>query len=76
MNDAVNHSPNLGSVGQGEGLMEPLESETPNGLLLIAGSPDHTPNPFDGNRFLHIGPLQFSAVGSCRLSATSSGAFN
>jgi hypothetical protein len=35
--------------------MKSFESETPKGLPLIAGSPDLTPNPFDGYRFLHVG---------------------
>jgi hypothetical protein len=39
--------------------MEPFEAKTPEGLFLIAGSPDPTPDPFDGNCFLHIGPLSF-----------------
>ena len=57
MDDTVNHSPNLGPVRQGKGLMESFESKAPKGLSLIVGSSDHTPDPFDGNRFLHIGPL-------------------
>ena len=59
MNDAMNHSPDLGSVWQSKGLMEPFESKPPNGLSLIAGSSDRTPDPFDGNRFLHVGSLTF-----------------
>jgi len=54
MGDAIDHSPNLGSVGQRQGLMESFESKATKGLPLIAGSPDLTPNPFDGYRFLHI----------------------
>src|SRR3972149_1510477 len=55
MDDTVNHSPDLGSVGQRKGFMESFESKAPKGLSLIASSPDLTPNPFDGYRFLHIG---------------------
>src|SRR5512139_541019 len=55
MGDPVNHSPNLGSIGQRQGLMESFESKAPKGLPLIAGSPDLTSNPFDSYRFLHIG---------------------
>ena len=59
MVDPINHPTNLGSVRQGKGLMESFEPEAPNGLLLNVGSSDHTPDPFDGNHFLHIGPLSF-----------------
>jgi hypothetical protein len=59
MNDAMNHPPDLGSIRQGKGLIESLESEPPYGLSLIAGSSDPTPDPFDGNRFLHVGSLSF-----------------
>ena len=56
MDDTVNHSPNLGSVRQGKDLVESFESKAPEGLSLIVGSSDRTPDPFDGNCFLHIGP--------------------
>jgi hypothetical protein len=59
MKDAINHSPDLGAVWQGKGLMESPKPKTPNGLLLVVRSPDPTPDPFDGNRFLHIGSLSF-----------------
>jgi hypothetical protein len=59
MDDMVNHSPNLGSVRQSEGLMESFESKAPKGLPLILGSSDRTPDPFDGNCFLHISSLSF-----------------
>ncbi len=59
MNDAMNHPPDLGSVRERKGLMESFESKPPNGLSLIAGSSDRTPDPFDGNRFLHVGSLSF-----------------
>jgi len=55
----MNHPPNLGPVRQGKGLVESFEPEAPNGLLLVFRSSDHAPNPFDGNRFLHIRPLSF-----------------
>jgi hypothetical protein len=54
MNDTVNHPPDLGSVWQRQGLMESFESKAPEGLSLIAGSPDRTPNPIGGYRFLHV----------------------
>src|SRR4030043_2229885 len=57
MGDTVDHPPTLGSIGQRRGLMESFESKAPKGLPLIAGSPDLTPNPFDGYCFLHIGSL-------------------
>jgi hypothetical protein len=59
MDDAINHSPNFGSVRQGKGLMESFEPKALNGLFLVVGSSDYTPDPFDRNRFLHIGPLSF-----------------
>lgn len=62
MNDATNHSPDLGSVRKGKGLMESFESKPPNGLSLIAGSSERTPDPFDGNRFLRLGSLSFPSL--------------
>ena len=56
MDNTVNHSPNLRSVRQGKDLVESFESKAPEGLSLIVGSSDRTPDPFDGNCFLHIGP--------------------
>jgi hypothetical protein len=57
MAHTMNHPSNLGSIRQGEGLVESSESETPNGLLLVSGSSDPAPDPFDRNRFLHIEPF-------------------
>jgi hypothetical protein len=59
MEDTINHPPNLGPVRQGKSLVESSESKAPNGFLLDAGSSDHAPDPFDSNRFIHIGPLSF-----------------
>jgi hypothetical protein len=59
MNDTMNHPPNRGSVWQGKGLMEPFETEAPNGLLLVVGSSDRTPDPFNYNGLLHIESLNF-----------------
>jgi hypothetical protein len=39
--------------------MESFKPKAPDGLLLVIDSPDHTPDPFDGNHFIHIGPLNF-----------------
>ena len=50
----VNHSSNLGSIRQGEGLIQSLEPKASDGLLLILGSSDHTFFPLDCNRLLHI----------------------
>ena len=59
MKDAINHSPDLGPVRQGKGLMESFKPKAPNGLLLVLGASDRTPDPFDGNRFVHVGSLSF-----------------
>jgi hypothetical protein len=39
--------------------MEPSKPEAPYGLLLIVGASDCTPDPFDGNRFVHVQSLSF-----------------
>ena len=39
--------------------MESFEPKAPNGFLLDVDSSDHTFDPFDSNRFLHIDPLVF-----------------
>jgi hypothetical protein len=59
MNDAINHSPDLGPIRQGKSLMEPSKPEAPYGLLLVVGASDRTPDPFDGNRFVHVECLSF-----------------
>jgi hypothetical protein len=59
MNDAINHSPDLGSIRQRKGLMESSKPKALDGLFLVVGLPDHTPDPFDGKRFIHIEPLSF-----------------
>jgi len=53
----MNHPSNLGPVRQGKGLMEAFEPKPANGFLLVFGSSDCAPDPFDGNRFLHMEPL-------------------
>ena len=59
MVDTIDHSPNLRSVGQREGLMESFEPKAPYGLLLVVGASDCTPDPFDSNRFVHVEFLSF-----------------
>ena len=50
----MNHCSNLGSIRQGEGLIESLESKASDGLLLVLGSPDPTSFPLDCKGLLHI----------------------
>ena len=58
MMDAINHSPDLGSIRQRKGLVESFKPKATDGLLLVVDSSDRAPDPFDGNRFIHVGPLR------------------
>jgi hypothetical protein len=53
----MNHPSNLGPIRQSKGLIESFESKASDSLPLVVGSSDHTPDPFDRNRFLHMEPL-------------------
>jgi len=59
MDDAIDHSPDLGPIRQGKGLMESFKPKAPYGLLLVVGASDRAPDPFDGNRFVHVESLSF-----------------
>jgi hypothetical protein len=59
MHHTMNHSPNLGSIRQGEGLIESLEPKTLDGLSLILGPSDYTPLPSDRDPFVLIAPFTF-----------------
>ena len=49
----LDHPSNFGSIRQDEGLMEPPESETFEGLFLVTVLPDATLRPFHVNRLSH-----------------------
>ena len=53
----MNHPSNLGSIRQSKDLIEPFKSKASDSLPLVFGSSDHTPDPFDLDRLLHMEPL-------------------
>jgi hypothetical protein len=75
----MNHPLNLGSIWQGEDLIESFESETPDSLPLAVGSSDHAPDPFNLNRMFDLfchGTFWFSCGFSSLFSETSPGVFS
>jgi hypothetical protein len=50
----MDHSSNLRSVCQGDGLIESLESKALDGLLLVGRLSDDTPPPRDRDRLLRL----------------------
>jgi len=63
--DTGNHSSDLRSIRQDEGLMEPLESQALDDLFLIFGLSDHTSLPSDDD----LGGLMFNVLHPSFLSS-------
>jgi hypothetical protein len=59
MDHTMNHSPNLGSIRQDQGLIQSLKSKALDRLSLVFGSPDAAPFPAHRNRLPQINPFSF-----------------